>query len=234
MTYRVAVLISGSGSNLQALIEQADAGGYEICSVISNNPDAYGLERASDAGILQHSLTHKGKTREVFDSQLLQCVRECEPDLVVLAGFMRILTSVFTAPLLGKLINIHPSLLPKYRGLNTHAQALKNQDAWHGASVHFVTEELDGGPVIAQAEVKIDAGDTEDTLREKVLVREHQLYPQTVRCFALGCIGFNNGKPLLKSIRHNQEHHIPLPVQIEQLEAEYDAYKSSAVSAPTD
>jgi phosphoribosylglycinamide formyltransferase-1 len=183
----VVVLISGSGSNLQALIDAAATAPYEIVAVISNKADAYGLARASQAGIPTRVLDHREfADREAFDAALGELIDGFEPGLVVLAGFMRILTPGFVRHYAGRLLNIHPSLLPRHQGLNTHARALEAGDSEHGASVHFVTEELDGGPVIAQARVAVHAGDTPAELASRVLAREHQLYPAVVRWFAEG------------------------------------------------
>lgn len=177
---RIVILISGSGSNLQAFIDQCASGQLhaEIAAVISNKPDAFGLERAKKAGITTHSINHKDfQTREDFDTALADVVESYQPDAVILAGFMRILTASFVTPFLGKLLNIHPSLLPKYPGLNTHQRAIDAGDQAAGASVHFVTTELDGGPVILQAQVPVLADDTADKLAKRVLTEEHHIYP---------------------------------------------------------
>lgn len=186
MAKRIVVLLSGNGSNLQALIDAQEAGelGGEIKAVISNRPDVRGLQRAATAGIANFVLDHKGfESREAFDNALLDLIQQQHADLVVLAGFMRILTAAFVQQLQGKLLNIHPSLLPKYQGLNTHQRALDAGDTEHGASVHFVTEELDGGPCIAQARIAVSADDDADALSAKVQVMEHIMYPQVVRWF---------------------------------------------------
>ncbi|MBB3188893.1 phosphoribosylglycinamide formyltransferase [Halomonas cerina] len=180
---RVVVLISGSGSNLQALIDaQAhDELGGEIVAVISNQADAYGLKRARDAGIDAVVLPHREyDSREAYDGALIKVIERHEPDLIVLAGFMRILTPRFVNRFLGRMLNIHPSLLPAYQGLHTHARALSDGVAEHGCSVHFVTEELDGGPVALQAEVAITPEDTEESLKAKVQAREHLIFPIAV------------------------------------------------------
>lgn len=177
---RIVILISGSGSNLQAFIDQCASGQLhaEIAAIISNKPDAFGLERAKKAGITTHSINHKDfQTREDFDTALADVVESYQPDAVILAGFMRILTANFVTPFLGKLLNIHPSLLPKYPGLNTHQRAIDAGDQAAGASVHFVTTELDGGPVILQAQVPVLADDTADKLAKRVLTEEHHIYP---------------------------------------------------------
>ncbi len=183
----VVILISGSGSNLQAIIDGMQAGQLPITitAVISNKADVKGLKRAEAVGITTHVIDHKAfSSREDFDRQLRVTIDQYTPQLVVLAGFMRILTADFTNHYRGRMINIHPSLLPKYQGLHTHQRAIDADDSHHGASVHFVTAELDGGPVIVQARVTIDSGDTADTLAAKVLAFEHQIFPQTIQWFA--------------------------------------------------
>ncbi|UYG06147.1 phosphoribosylglycinamide formyltransferase [Halomonas sp. M4R1S46] len=192
---RVVVLISGNGSNLQALIDEQshDRLGGEIVAVISNQPDAYGLKRARDAGIDAVALPHREyESREAYDGALIKVIERHEPDLVVLAGFMRILTPRFVQRFLGRLINIHPSLLPAYQGLNTHARALADGAAEHGCSVHFVTEELDGGPVLLQAAVEVAEGETEESLKEKVHAREHLIYPIAVKWCLEGRLRFGD------------------------------------------
>lgn len=186
---RVVVLISGNGSNLQALIDEQthDRLGGEIVAVISNVADAYGLQRARDAGIDAVVLPHgEYDSREAYDGALIKVIERHEPDLVVLAGFMRILSSRFVQRFHGRMLNIHPSLLPAYRGLNTHAKALADGVAEHGCSVHFVTEELDGGPVAIQAVVNVSGDETETSLKEKVHTREHLIYPIAVKWFLEG------------------------------------------------
>lgn len=186
---RVVVLISGHGSNLQALLDAQsyDELGGEIVAVISNKADAYGLKRARDAGIDAVALPHQEyNSREAYDGALIKVIERHEPDLIVLAGFMRILTPIFVQRFFGRLLNIHPSLLPAYQGLNTHARALADGVAEHGASVHFVTEELDGGPVAMQAVVTVSDGDTEERLKARVQAREHLIYPIAVRWFLEG------------------------------------------------
>lgn len=188
-TRRVVVLISGSGSNLQALIDAQthDELGGEIVAVISNEPDAYGLTRAREAGIDAVVLPHREyDSREAYDGALIKVIERHEPDLIVLAGFMRILTPRFVQRFLGRMLNIHPSLLPAYQGLHTHARVLADGASVHGCSVHFVTEELDGGPVAIQAEVAIAGDETEASLKEKVHAREHLIYPIAVKWFLEG------------------------------------------------
>ncbi|WP_020210551.1 phosphoribosylglycinamide formyltransferase [Gilvimarinus chinensis] len=186
---RVAVLISGSGSNLQALIDAEKAGNLpiEIVCVISNRPDVRGLERAREAGIEAVTLDHKNfASREEFDQALAAKIDSYRPDLVVLAGFMRILTPEFTGHYLGRMLNIHPSLLPKYQGLHTHQRALDAGDSEHGVTVHFVTAELDGGPAAVQAVVPVLADDDATTLAARVQQQEHIIYPLAVGWFAEG------------------------------------------------
>ncbi|WP_412547767.1 phosphoribosylglycinamide formyltransferase [Pseudomonas sp. PDM14] len=185
----VVVLISGSGSNLQALIDSTASGDNpaHIRAVISNRADAYGLQRAKAAGIDTRVLDHKQfDGREAFDAALVEAIDAFEPHLVVLAGFMRILTPGFVRHYAGRLLNIHPSLLPKYKGLHTHQRALEAGDSEHGCSVHFVTEELDGGPLAVQAPIPVQSDDTPETLAQRVHVQEHRIYPLAVRWFAEG------------------------------------------------
>lgn len=184
----VVVLISGSGSNLQALIDSlGEDNPARICAVISNRADAYGLTRAQNAGIATAVLDHKAfEGREAFDAALIEAIDAHQPDLVVLAGFMRILTPGFVQHYAGRLFNIHPSLLPKYKGMHTHQRALEAGDAEHGCSVHFVTEELDGGPLVVQAVVPVQPDDSAETLASRVQIGEHRIYPLAVRWFAEG------------------------------------------------
>ncbi len=200
-TCRVVVLISGGGTNLQALIDaqREQALPIELAAVVSNRPDVKGLQRARNADIDARVLDHKGfATRESFDQAMIELIDEYRPDLIVLAGFMRILTPQFTEHYLGRMLNIHPSLLPKYQGLHTHQRAIDAGDRHHGVSVHFVTAELDGGPVAIQAKVDIEAGDSADTLAERVQAQEHVIYPQAVRWFAEGLLRMEGGKCFLK------------------------------------
>ncbi|WP_372240138.1 phosphoribosylglycinamide formyltransferase [Pseudomonas sp. R-28-1W-6] len=185
----VVVLISGSGSNLQALIDSIaqDGNPARICAVISNRADAYGLQRAQAAGIATRVLDHKQfDGREAFDAALVECIDAFAPQLVILAGFMRILTPAFVSHYSGRLLNIHPSLLPKYKGLHTHQRALEAGEREHGCSVHFVTEELDGGPLVVQAIVPVQSDDTPDSLAQRVHAEEHRIYPLAMRWFAEG------------------------------------------------
>jgi len=186
-TCKVVVLISGNGSNLQAIIDHPQSGGYQLSAVISNRADAFGLERATQAGIATRIIDHKAfESREAFDAQLMQEIDTFEPDLVVLAGFMRIFSSGFVKHYLGRLLNIHPSLLPAYKGTNTHQRVLDAGETLHGASVHFVTPELDGGPVIRQAVIEVNAADNKDTLAQRVAIEEHKIYPEVITWFASG------------------------------------------------
>ena len=183
----IVVLVSGNGSNLQALLDSAREGGYRIAAVVSNKTDAFGLTRAKNAGIPTAALSHLAfPSREKFDSALIDIIDTFQPSLVVLAGFMRILSSGFVTHYAGRLINIHPSLLPDFPGVNTHQRALDANVAQHGASVHFVTEELDGGPVIARHCIRVTAADTSESLAARVLEQEHKLYPKVVAWFAAG------------------------------------------------
>ncbi len=199
--YKIVVLISGGGSNLQAIIDNIQSGNIkaEVSAVISNRADAFGLERAEKAGIDNHVLDHTVfSSRESFDQSLSQIIDSYEPDLIVLAGFMRILSDEFVEQFHGKMINIHPSLLPKYKGLNTHQRALESGDNEHGASVHFVIPELDAGTVIIQGVVPIKANDTADELQQRVHKIEHQIYPQAVKYLAEDGLTLKNGELFYK------------------------------------
>jgi phosphoribosylglycinamide formyltransferase-1 len=201
---RIVVLASGRGSNLEALIAAQDAGlPIAIVLVASDKAHAQALRRAERAGIPTLALDPRGYAdRAAFDADLLERVGAYSPDLIVLAGFMRILDPHVLAPWVGRAINIHPSLLPKYRGLNTHERALAGGEEVHGASVHFVTSELDGGPVIAQVEIPVAAGDTPATLAARLLPLEHRLLAACVGLFAQQRIQLDgdrirhDGKPL--------------------------------------
>lgn len=197
---RIVVLISGSGSNLQALIDGMTSGDLpiEIAAVISNRPDVFGLARAQTAGIHTEVLDHKSfGSRETFDAELMRRIDSYAPGLVVLAGFMRILTPEFTLHYLGRMFNIHPSLLPKFQGLHTHQRALDAGEKHHGVTVHFVTAELDGGPAVVQARVPILTGDDANSLAKRVQRQEHLIYPLAVKWFALGKLAMQEGKALL-------------------------------------
>jgi phosphoribosylglycinamide formyltransferase-1 len=183
----IVILISGRGSNMEALIAARDAGTLpvNVAAVISNRPDAAGLETAARAGIVTHYVDHKGfADRERFDAALAECIDQFAPDLVVLAGFMRILSDRFVRHYTGRLLNIHPSLLPAFPGLHTHRRALEEGVRVHGCTVHFVTPALDHGPVVIQAAVPVLDGDDEASLAARVLRAEHRIYPQAVRWFA--------------------------------------------------
>lgn len=204
----VVVLLSGTGSNLQALIDSARTGDspVRIRAVISNRADAYGLQRARDAGIDTAVLDHKAfDGREAFDAALVELIDGFAPQLVVLAGFMRILSAGFVRHYHGRLLNIHPSLLPKYKGLHTHQRALEAGDTEHGCSVHFVTEELDGGPLVVQAVIPVVSDDTPAQLAQRVHSQEHLIYPLAVRWFAEGRLRLGehgallDGQPLAAS-----------------------------------
>lgn len=200
MPSRIVVLISGSGTNLQALIDACKTTDFpgEVVAVISNKPDAYGLVRAQENNIATHTISHKDyDSRDDYDQALIKQINRFEPDLVVLAGFMRILTANFVQHFSGKLLNIHPSLLPKYQGLNTHQRAIDCKDKEHGVSVHFVTEELDGGPVILQAKVPIFDGDTSEDLASRVHEQEHRIYPLVVKWFCNGRVVMSDDKAVL-------------------------------------
>lgn len=196
---RIVVLISGNGSNLQAIIDASQKDlPVEICAVISNRPDAYGLQRAANAHIPHHVIDHtQYPDRESFDRALGDTIDRYQPELIVLAGFMRVLTDRFVRHYHGRMLNIHPSLLPKYRGLNTHAKALAAGDKEHGASVHFVTETLDGGPVVVQASVPILATDTVKSLAQRVQQLEHKIYVATLRWLSEGRLAWRDGEVML-------------------------------------
>lgn len=196
----IVVLISGSGSNLQALIDavkKQDING-QISAVLSNKPDVLGLERAEKAGIKTHVIDHKQYAqRELFDAAMIRIIDQYEPDLVVLAGFMRILTADFVRRYEGRMLNIHPSLLPKYPGLNTHQRAIEEGDKEHGVTVHFVTAELDSGPNIIQAKVPVLEQDTPAQLANRVQQQEHIIYPIAVKWFVDGRLQMTSGKATL-------------------------------------
>lgn len=198
----IVILISGRGSNMEALIAARDAGQLpvNIAAVISNRPDAKGLATAAKAGITAHFIDHKAFAgREAFDAALAECIDQFSPDLVVLAGFMRILSEGFVRHYAGRLMNIHPSLLPSFPGLHTHQRALEEGVRIHGCTVHFVTPTLDHGPVIIQAAIPVLDGDTEESLAARILVQEHKVYPRAVRWFAEDKLTLENGRVRLSA-----------------------------------
>lgn len=212
----VVILISGRGSNMRAIAERAARGELpiEIRAVISDRPDAAGLETAAKLGIATASLIARDyPDRAAYDTALAALVASYAPRLIVLAGFMRILTANFIDPFAGRIVNIHPSLLPKYRGLHTHRRAIEAGDSTHGVSVHFVTQELDGGPVIIQATVPVLAHDTPETLSARVQRQEHRIYPQAIDWFARGRLALNadqvflDGKSLAGPVMVTSEEH---------------------------
>ena len=192
--FKLVVLISGNGSNLQSIIDHIHARklNARIAAVVSNRADAFGLERARTAGIEALTIDPENYPSEYdFDQKLARTVSRYQPDLVVLAGYMRILDADFVERFEGKIINIHPSLLPKYKGLNTHQRAIDAGDREHGASVHFVTCELDDGPIIIQQQVDISPGETAATLQQKVHKAEHRIYPIAIQRIVTGEVSFN-------------------------------------------
>jgi len=206
----LVVLVSGSGSNLQAIIDAIKANQLhaKISAVISNRADARGLERAARENIATYVIDHKQyPSREQFDHEMMRIIDPLNPDLVILAGFMRILSNEFIEHYTHRLLNIHPSLLPKYKGLNTHRQAIENKDKSHGASVHYVSHELDSGPLVIQAEVPVKANDTVETLAERVLTVEHEIYPLAIKMHLEGRVRFDGNEllfdnhPLCKPLR---------------------------------
>ena len=200
MSSRIVVLISGSGTNLQAIIDACNDVDYpgSVVGVVSNKLDAYGLTRANNAEIKTLALSHKVfATREAYDEELVKKIDEFKPDIIVLAGFMRILTPRFVQHFQGRLINIHPSLLPKYQGLNTHQRAIDSGDKEHGVSVHFVTEELDGGPVILQAKVPVFDEDKSDDLAARVHEQEHRIYPLVIKWLCESRLTMTNEQAVL-------------------------------------
>ena len=183
----IVVLISGDGSNLRALIDQADRYGYRVAGVISNRPEAFGLRRARKAGIASVVVEHVDfPDRASFDIALLAAIRRFPAELIALAGFMRILGPALVNALPGRILNIHPSLLPKYPGMHTHRRVLAAGDREHGASIHLVNEELDGGPIIARSRLRISDSDSETSLADRVRRLEHALYPRVVGWFSAG------------------------------------------------
>jgi len=196
---KLAVLISGNGSNLQAVIDAiADGLPAEICVVISNQEDAYGLERAKREEIPTEILPKTAATNNnAYDQLLCQTIDRYQPELIVLAGFMRILTANFVEHFKNQIVNIHPSLLPKYRGVNTHEQVLAARDKIHGATVHVVTPKLDDGPIVMQATIPVSPEDDAHSLKNKVHTLEHKLYPEAIRLYAAGRLKFQDNAVLL-------------------------------------
>jgi phosphoribosylglycinamide formyltransferase-1 len=204
----VVVLISGRGSNLQAIIDQTRIGQLPIVirAVVSNNPNAAGLRLAQAAGLRTTVIDHRAyPDRDAFDRALMQAIDQYQPQLVVLAGFMRILGAEFIRHYAGRLLNIHPSLLPAFKGLDTHARALEAGVREHGASVHFVTNDLDGGPVVIQARVAVKPADTPAALAARVLEAEHRILPQAIRWFAEQRLSIRNGQVLLDGAQRPEQ-----------------------------
>lgn len=194
---KTAILISGSGTNLQAFIDAAASGTLplELALVFSNNPQAFGLERAEMAGIPTACIPHtQYPDRATFDRALIRELEPFAPELLILAGYMRILSPDFVAHYSGRVLNIHPALLPLYRGLNTHQRVLDAGDKWHGSTVHFVTEELDGGPRILQGRLEVQPGETADALAKRVQAVEHRIYPEAAAWVGLGRVRYLNGQ----------------------------------------
>ena len=184
---KAVILISGNGSNLQSIIDNADRIDLQISCVISNNKNAFGLKRAESAK-LQTAIIDPGfyNSKEAFDRELISIIQQHGGELILLAGYMRVLTPLFVSHYFGKILNIHPFLLPKFPGLNTHQRAIDASEKVHGVSVHFVTKELDGGPIINQESVIIDNSDTEEKLSMKVLKKEHVIYPKVIHWYTQG------------------------------------------------
>jgi phosphoribosylglycinamide formyltransferase-1 len=194
--FSFAVLVSGNGSNLQAMIDAIEGNQIsgKICCVLSNKGDAYGLQRAQEVKIPTEVVSNKDfETREGFDAEMVRVLSSYNPDLVVLAGFMRILSPVFVNAFPGKILNIHPSLLPKYPGLNTHERVLESSDNIHGITVHFVDESLDGGPICAQSSLEITTRSVKQ-LEQQIHKLEHELYPKVVSWFGEGLLRLTEGK----------------------------------------
>ena len=190
---KAVILISGNGSNLQSIIDHADKIDLQISAVISNRDNAFGLQRAQSANINTYFVDSKiFNSRDAFDNELISIIDKLDVELIILAGYMRILSPLFINHFSGKILNIHPSLLPKYPGLNTHQRAIDACDKEHGATVHFVTEKLDEGPIISQETVQVDTADTEKSLAEKVLEREHILYPKVIHWYTQRRLKLNN------------------------------------------
>jgi phosphoribosylglycinamide formyltransferase-1 len=200
MTCRTVILISGGGTNLQSFIDKVAAGelDLELCLVFSNRPDAFGLERARKAGITTACIEHGDfEDRESFDRAVAAIIDDYAPDLIILAGFMRILSPWFVQHYSGKVLNIHPALLPKYPGLDTHQRALDAGDEWHGSTVHFVTEELDGGPRILAGRLRVNPDESAEELQHRVQAIEHQIYPEAAGLVGSGRVRFDSGETLI-------------------------------------
>ena len=216
---RVVVLLSGNGSNLQAIIDkQSDYKSYQLVAVFSNNEKAFGLERAKTHQIPVCSMDHRAfESREAFDLELIKAIDQFEPDLVVLAGYMRILSTQFVAHYANRLINIHPSLLPAYKGMNTYQRVLSDGQTEHGTTVHFVTPKLDSGTQLLQASLPITTADTEESLRQRVQAMEHQIYPLAVHLITSGrltikdSVAYLDNKPLDPKGYPLQEHALEIP-----------------------
>jgi phosphoribosylglycinamide formyltransferase-1 len=204
---KTAILVSGSGTNLQSFIDRVAQGSMSIdlCGVFSNRPDAYGLTRARKAGIDTLCIEHgRYETREQFDQAVAAALARWEPDLLVLAGFMRILSPWFVQHYSGRILNIHPALLPRYPGLNTHERVLEAGDTYHGSTVHFVTEELDGGPRIVQGRIRVAPTTDPDELMRRVQAVEHQIYPATADWFGAGRLQMKHGATWLDGERRDE------------------------------
>ncbi|MBY6199294.1 phosphoribosylglycinamide formyltransferase [Vibrio hangzhouensis] len=199
----IVVLVSGNGTNLQAIIDACESTitNAKVRAVFSNKESAFALERARKAGAEAEFLDPKlSETREAFDAELMRRIDVHKPDLLVLAGYMRILSGEFVRHYMGRMINIHPSLLPKYPGLNTHQRAIDNCDEHHGTSIHFVTEKLDGGPIVLQAKVPVFDDDTIETLEQRVQSQEHKIYPLVVKWFVEDRLVMDGSKAVLDGI----------------------------------
>ncbi len=207
MSRRVAILISGRGSNMVSLIGAASRPGFpaEIALVLSNRPDAAGLEHAREAGIATAAIDHKAHpTREDFEQAMDAVLAEHGIEFICLAGFMRVLTDGFVERWAGRMINIHPSLLPLFRGVHTHRRALEEGVRIHGCTVHFVVPELDAGPIIAQAAVPVVPGDTEESLAARILVQEHAIYPQALRMICDGSARLEGGRVVFSEVWNSE------------------------------
>lgn len=204
---KTAILISGSGTNLQAFIDAVEIGdlALDLCVVFSNNPKAYGLERAEKAGIPTACIQHRDyPDRASFDKAVIAELDRFAPDLLVLAGFMRILSTEFVAHYSGRILNIHPALLPRFPGLNTHQRVLDAGDEWHGSTVHFVTEKLDAGPRILQGRLAVNPGESAEELALRVQSVEHRIYPQAAAWVGSGAVEFRNGECWIDGERSNE------------------------------